>query len=615
MTMQPSIRIFHRNTYNQSWGTGELVTLYPSGLIPADATFVSVDEYDSIKIEFESNNMDDCLYIDHFSDDIEKVLRPGDSETVIRLNDTNNMPAPGHYSMRVEGPSGVWESLYLVEPRHLEWEYIHSMRKYLEDKVSGVTYDLIRRRSGMWGPEIGHGVVWFNMYRSIMEKFGNIRRHTELIIASPPEDVEKTYNLHSTSRNPDSKSIRWLQSRGLKRNAIIHQPSVFYEKRSVLTLDILENRWLLWFLRFLERQINDILMRFEMYQSSKNDEVLASSAVLQELQIELDSFSTLKYQNAFKNRNHGLNGRILEEKKKRDRLLHEASKFDANVLELKRMKGWLSRTIHDSWLSQVGEANGRTIPSLRLRKDQRFNALHRIYVQLKENLKRDMSAKKITYPHLGTAKLMEVYTVCLISDILQEQGWLWESGWVAGFNTEIPTFSELKSGDELRFHLANGYRLQLIYDGRVQRFASEEHIGFVATSQNDRPDVLLALYDSKSVFIKAMIIEVKHRNYVYLIHPQAKKESTDVNEQLKAYAHFTYIPPEKEIKRDAIDRVVCVYPKQDRGSAYEERYRKMIRLIQILPSDAEDKKAVGYELLSEQINEFINQNVQIVETM
>lgn len=86
----------------------------------------------------------------------------------------------------------------------------------------------------------------------------------------------------------------------------------------------------------------------------------------------------------------------------------------------------------------VGRQEHRRIkPPLRLHKDPRYSALYRIYLQLRDNSKRDKSTQKHTYPYLGTAKLMEVYTVCLFVDMLQEESWSWVSGWVAGFGGDL----------------------------------------------------------------------------------------------------------------------------------------------------------------------------------
>jgi hypothetical protein len=104
-----------------------------------------------------------------------------------------------------------------------------------------------------------------------------------------------------------------------------------------------------------------------------------------------------------------------------------------------------------------------------------------------------------------------------------------------------------------------------------------------------------------------------NRNYVYLVHPQAKDQSTDVNEQLKAYTSIFYHCTQRNtIIRDAVDRVICVYPRQDKGKPYEERYRKMIQLIQIEPAENKDEFPFGYDSLLEQIKTFFLNHAPIL---
>jgi hypothetical protein len=324
------------------------------------------------------------------------------------------------------------------------------------------------------------------------------------------------------------------------------------------------------------------------------------------LKEELDTNENMYYQTAFKKRNTDLRYQISEADKNVQRLSNELQKFKGNGQELNRMLAWLSKNIHLSWLAQVKQIQGGVAPVLRLRKDPRYSALYRVFMQLRDNLKQDKSTQKNTYPYLGTAKLMEVYTVCLVAELLQENGWEWKNGWVAGFGQELPTFCELHSGEKLTFE-RSGYQIELAYDKKIPKHANENHVGFEAIV-NDRPDIMLTLFNSNGVFVKSLVIEVKHRNHAYLIHPQAKDQSTDVIEQLKGYTRIYYhCPHTKRVVREAVDRVICIYPKQDRGKAYESKYGNFIHLVQIQPTSLADQTIYGLDILQDQINEFLEQ--------
>lgn len=604
MIMHPKIRIYHRNTYTHDWGAGEPVTLYPSGQIPLNAKFCTVNEYDGIKIAFEAGHSEDRLIFDHFTEDVEKIMSPGDVVSVIDPEDTKNMPPPAHYSLRVEGPSGVWETLYLIDSKHMDFSYIQSLRSYLEERVTGVTYDLLRRRSGKWTPEAGSAPYWFNIYRNIWEKLGTIRRQVELIVQAPLDNIQRQYQRQMSNIHSDRRSQRWQNRKGLSKNPTPGIPVQFYEKRTVLTVDTPENQWLAWFLRYLRRNLNDVGLRFVLWESAKQQEYQEAFRLKNELQEELAKNERLYYQVAFKKRNDDLRKQIKLQDGLLKRLDGEVIRFAGNKQEVHRMIAWISKTLNSTWLAEVKEIHGGLAPALRLRKDPRYSALFRIFMQLRDNLKRDNSTKKNTYPYLGTAKLMEVYSVCLVTEILQGNGWEWRSGWVAGFGKETPTFSELRSGTKLQF-ISGGYRLELFYDMKIPRHVGKSHFGFEA-SVNDAPDILMALFDVEGEFIKSMVIEVKHRNHAYLVHPQARDQATDVIEQLKSYTLIRYHRPSgKQIVREAVDRVVCIYPKQDRSQPFESVYGDIIHLVQIRPATPVDPEVFGLSVLRHQIMEFL----------
>ena len=121
-------------------------------------------------------------------------------------------------------------------------------------------------------------------------------------------------------------------------------------------------------------------------------------------------------------------------------------------------------------------------PPKGIRVDPRYAALFRIYRQLKDNVVRDSSIRKQAYPCVSTNELFEVYMVCILCELLQEEGWHWKNGWVGHFGTEMPTFTELRSGEEITFRHEEGYTMEIAYDKKISRNVEDGYFGFETLS-------------------------------------------------------------------------------------------------------------------------------------
>jgi hypothetical protein len=597
MSTHLEVRLYTGNEFSGFREDYKLVQLYRVGQMPEGQEFQTVDEYDGIMIEFLCDDPTAKLYVDHFIKDEEVELSSGAKEVLVPLKNSEINPSPAYYGIRVQCEDGLYETLYMVKGKHLDWSHIRSMRNFLESRVSGIAYDLLRKRSGMWDGENASGTEWFNTYKRLIKHASSLRHQLEKILEDPLESIQRVYTQTVTSKRPDRVSQRWLEKRGMTRS--LHEAAQFYESRITLSLDNRENAWLISFLYDVRRKVKDVLSRFMDADHLKENVLQGFKQRIEEQEREVNRLNSLSVAYTIKKQVQAAQERLNGMRKDYQKGKSELEAFQKSKLDLERIYAYLSRVLTESWISTLRRPVIPVSPSLRLQKDPRYGALLKIKRILAENARRESSSRKYVYPYRTTEKLLEVYIVCLLCQMLQDLNWNWNDGWIGGFDSEVPTFRELHSGEELIFH-KDGYQLTLTYEPKLDRIVQQDHTGFEGTDHNS-PDILLSIFDRKGQFLKAMVVEVKHRHYRYLIHPV---QTTDVMEQLKGYTHIRYHSGGRKIVREAIDRVLCVYPKQERGQPYEIQYGNMIRFIQIQPCPNSEDTPVGYNYLRDEIIDF-----------
>lgn len=602
MSTQTEVLLYSGNEFT-GFNKGIIVPLYKAGQIPKAPEFRSVAEYDGIMIEFLSDDPKARLFIDHFYKDEEVTLVPGDKEIIAPLRNSEINPSPAYYSIKVHCADGIFETFYLVEGKHLDWAHIRSMRDFLESRVNGLAYDLLRKRSGMWDGETDNNSEWFGTYKRLLKHASTLRHQLELILENPIESIEKVYLPTMTSRHPDRVSQRWLERRGMTRS--INEAVHHYESTISLSLNNKENIWLVSFLYDVRRKVKNVLSRFTDSDHLKEATLHELKQKIEKQEKELEQLTSLSIAHTFKKKVKVQQEYLLSLKKEQQKKASEFEAFKKGKQDLEKLYAYLCRVLTETWLSSIDRSVVLTRPTLKLQKDSRYGVLLKIKRILADDVRRESSNRKQVYPYQKTEKLLEVYVVCILCEIIQSLKWEWTDGWIGGFESEPPTFKELNSGQEIIFY-KNGYKMVMTYEPKLERIVSQKHDGFEATGHNF-PDILLAIYNESDEFAKAIIIEVKHRHYRYLIHPT---QSTDVMEQLKGYTHIVYYSDGGDkIIRDAIDRVICVYPKQERGKEQELYYGNMIRFFQIQPCSDASEAPFGYDYLYCEIEDFCRSNM------
>ncbi|WIV19783.1 DUF2357 domain-containing protein [Paenibacillus polygoni] len=605
MIMHPKVFIGRRFNH-ENWRDAELTLIKyeTESLFPS----VEINEYQAIRIRFESESTSDRLYVDRFDSDDILILEPGSEEELVQIRDIDHMPAPGHYMVRLETTQGTYHGMYTIRGSNFDEDRLFFLRNYLEQKVSGLSYDLVTRRFGAYIDEGQSSVHILNVYRHIQENYSKLKHALESIIESPSEHIMQQYNIRSVSKKPDIKSQRWLAMKGGRNNSNLDRPEHYYERHAVLTKNVPENQWLKWFLVFLKRNLKGLENGFRKRYELQINKIDQSKSRLQQVNDSLYRYdqTTVKYGNEkvvrqLRNERDGITRTLIQQK-------DEIAKTKNELHKILKMVSMFSRYLEDSWLSDIKYIPVFKKPPTFVLRDQRYSVMYRLYKEIHLQMKRNSSNRESTYPYNRSSKLMEVYSTCLVIDIFNDLGFEWETGWLADHSQER-FIGELLTGEKMTF-VKNGYRVDLVYDQELPRRLNEDEYGFIANIHN-RPDIRLDIYDKTGKLVKALVIEVKYRKYRYLWNTQFNRETDDFI-QISDYNRILYRCPIERNRTSKISKVIALYPKQLNGVAFEHKHDGSVTFIQIEPVDPTTKELpFGYEYLKAEISQFINQNMLI----
>ncbi|NHN34406.1 DUF2357 domain-containing protein [Paenibacillus agricola] len=603
MTLLPKVYLAEER--REGWFESEL-PLYAQGQI--DDNFKSINEYQSLQIRLESNDPTDTLWVQAFDSDSLTVIHPGEAYLLAKPGDSEDMLVPGDYPVVVHTNMGTYETLYRIKPKNMSWEQIFHLRSYLETKLTGLSKDLLRRKSGTYEDE--HHVVTHSLkiYQHVQKHFNRLKHHIEEILEDPQQQVVQVYDTRNYSKRPDAKSLRWLSKRGMANNSNPLELSHFYEKHSRLTVETPENRWVKHILRSTRKSLKKAIQTFQALQMDLNQ-------LLEKKQNEMLNFqqrlrllgSSLGYDDT---RNE-LNALISQRRKEIVQTNERLIKTDNSILELQKFIAYFSRfELHES-LSGISQRLQQKKPTARLLKDSRYAYLYRFYSGIENMETKEVFNKDTVFPYKRTSLLFEYYVVCLVIESLETYGFTWINGWLADEINPISMIGSLVPDTLLTFEKED-FMIELAYDTQILETGGQDTQSYFKANKKKSPDIRLALYSKEGHFLKSIIIEVKCRHVSYLWD---EIEENDVMWQLKDYLniwHYDLNKPQKhQLDRQAVSKVVTVYPKQPSAAPFFERNDYTLAFIQLEAVDpASEDEPFGFDHLNFFVHDFLNTSIK-----
>lgn len=605
MIMHPKAFLSIQKYQGAAWSQYKELNLYSKDQQKNEIEVVK--EYEGIKLRFESINPNDRMYIEKYDTEELVEIEPGDSLQIIKTGETESMLVPGDYLVLVRSSSGVFEALYRIEPKNMSWGELSNLKIYLEKKLLGLSFDLLKNRTGVFEDDQNQVPNALKIYQHFQKNFGKLRFNLEKIIDNPIVDVVQIYEETKISRKPDNKSQRWLSKKGASKNVSYHTPMYFKEKHTTLTKDNLENRWVKHIVRTTRVNLKQLQTMFRNSYSEQQSKIEKK----QNEQLEYEyRISRIINKMGFETKKRELNKLIQSGLKSIDQLIEGRRRIERNIFEINKYIAYLSRVEQGESLALVKKITEKK-PTLRLLQDSRYSGLYQFYRNI-ESLQKRESAKQVTFPYKKTSLLFEYYVLCLVIDILRENNYKWTNGWLADETDHTLLIGNLSSETSLIFEDESGeYYIELAYDTII--VDRDESISHFKANIKKAPDIRVSIYKNNNEFLNTLILDAKYRSHRYLWDD---KEENDVMKQLSDYLriwHWDINKPDRfRLNRSAVSKVIAVYPKQMGAESFFEKNDRTLAFVQIEPSDPESNiKPFGYNVLKQLIDEFLDNTIEV----
>jgi len=496
-------------------------------------------EYTSTKIKFVGNN-DERLWIEHTNELEGVLLSPNDSFQLIK-NDEGYVP--GSFIFKWYTNEKTFEGHFQVKAHSLDDDVIHGMYEALEERAYDVTRNkhalAILQGTDSKQDEHQHLLLLLTThYEELMRYLINIEHH-------PQEAITNEYHRTSKSIRPTPKSLRWQVTKGRTG----HQ---YFEPKKQVSYNTTENQYIKHILLVLLQRMDRIRQIFHEGTGQKRrlkQDLVVEIKELHMTRVSLGSgnnFTTLVYD---------LDNRLKFKNKALRQLRIEISQDENRHKPVYSLYAKISQLLNEPWLKSVSQKYRIELPK------QVFHLNH--YRSLALFYQRFMvqEEKLYRYPHHQTSLMFEYFSLFLVQEILESQGFK-----CFGFQNDLP-FNE-----RILFRHDSGEHLYLSYDRfigdltLVRRRKEEQLISVVGGSR--KPDILLELYDKEGNFKQVFIIEVKYRRLKNIYQGDV---NTDVINQLNTYSTFKYYRPDKPLSLDAdVRKIVVLYPEHESSHHFHE---------------------------------------------
>lgn len=575
-----------------------------------ELTGISFSEYDAVEIGLTSEDPNAVLKTEIYDTDEIISIKAGENKKISAGGETKGMLVPGEYFFSVQSKGKTYNGKYKITPKNLSWNALLNLREQIEQLVRGISYNLQENRLGVNvdGLKIDPSIL--DAYKYLTDNFDKLNTALHMIIKRQISDIKKEYKETSVIQQQDNKSLRWLTTKGLRKNQNIYDPDFILGKHSKLTKNTPENQWIKKILIVIKSILQDV--ENEFYNSA-----ILNTKSIKKLEKDRESRKKILSNNAYvygvdiqrrrlESDIKSINKEILEINNK---LMNTKTTLD----KINRLNGRITYYLNSTWLSDVSLNFKTNKVTKKLLNDQHYSIVYKIYKNINKYRKKDVDFNKFTFPYKKTSKLYEYYVVIITINLLRSQGYKWTEGWI-----HDSTMNDLPAGTVVRLEKSDHY-IDLIYDKKIRKYQCTDQESYYEANKHDTPDLLLSLHKKDNELIAALVIEIKCRGYRYMY---SNKLETDVMAQIIDYTKIEYVDAVRGSKglpmqvRGPVKQVIAVYPKQSQGESLEyikeELYYNDLVFVQFSPPEDNEKKPYGYENLKRLINTFLENQLSLL---
>ena len=488
---------------------------------------------------------------------------------------------PGYYRIKVVVEGISYYSWLKVKPKQITEEQWVSMREDIEESLHGLAQDLVRKNASLSvNSTIPIPIHILRKIYILKKNFSKWITALKSIETNPSMRIRKEYSLVPEGKEGaiDATSIRYRARHPESQNYI-------FNPTHTRNYNLLENQWVKKILRFIIREMNELLNYLEKHQEKVKREIGRERNFHDDMHVQIRS---------------------------KIKVLNELKDYERFV---GRIRGESQNILGTEWFEEVEDKHPAAVPHV-MHLDFRYRDLYQMYRVLKNeefNISLDTS---YDFYWKRTDLLYEIWGFLQLIEGLQHKtvGFEVVKGWIFDINPNSKSFQIpfLEPGSIVEFK-KNTVKLCLVYDESLP-FKKEETIlnrPIFTNGSHNRPDVRMDIYESDE-YIGTIMVDFKYRPLRFIWDSSRLQGSrqTDTMRQLISYRNnmnssFLYRQkfPGQWHRYRPVHEVWAVYPQHEDNTEPKnpmENYR--IRLMELTP--LVEKKAF-YTGIADAINKVI----------
>lgn len=471
----------------------------------------------------------------------------------------------GTYLLRVYYKGNSYTTSFFVKPLYLNDEQVHTIHRYLEEKVEGIVYDLIYSNKSLTKYQDEVLSNWYYDYaRYMMDHRESINYFLLSLERDPISHLKGAYEESRKQEKVNRKSIQWeYTSRGLSKNFGGNNKVFFYNRIKKEDYNHKINQWMK---TILSKWNGDIHVVIDVI-SKDYDTVKKKLAFLKE------KHKKLVYRSEYINTQREV-ARTEKVDLKAQKIIveKELKKYTETYLQqakwLEHLRAIHSRIVHllnNSFFSEVDRGNIKPLLT-----DNRYYQLNVIYEKSKLIQKDQGDKERYIKIYKPFWQIYEYYCLFIVLDGLRKAGFKLTNDLETNL---IESYHQNTVPSGSFFVLENSkVVIHCWYDKYHSDKFSAEKDGelFFTPQEKKRPDIKLDLYkkqaDGSLLFENCIIFDAKFRKFSNM---HSNDYATSTYQQLTNYNMFFYLG-ENRPTRPVVEKVICLYGSESKGDIKKE---------------------------------------------
>ncbi|OFD92215.1 hypothetical protein BWGOE13_29280 [Bacillus mycoides] len=560
---------------------------------------VSIKFFSDSPLSFDTSSkalIETCLTtVDYTKQDIREISLQNDEVSTWLYQGSMSPEFPwrmGYYVVEIHYEGNTYYTGFTVTPLHLKTKQIEKLHEFLEDKITGIIFDL-RFNSNLNSGETSERLnKWYIEYAErLIKKKKEIIYLLEMVRKKPKTTIQGINKVSLKPGKKNKKTLQWeLTTKGISKNQGKNKQ---YYNRSVKeeTLENIENKWLKNILLNWRTELNNVS---EILQ----EEIVAISKLIKEYRNELEllerhrisinktyDVSVLEIQGNQAKVNY-LNSKVRN-------LQHSRGHLENMHLNVSIIESRVNYTLSVDLFKNI--QRGYKKPILKLSSyyglDANYNALNQLFKQTYkgEEVKRKNFKK--------TWHLYEYFCLLSVVDCVRNVGYNLASD-LSRDTPEMYMWDDIPEGMQITFE--NDLSIIKIWYDKIIPSSVEEAISndevLFSLNKIKRPDIRLDIYikdksNKKLSYQSSIILDAKFRR---LSNIRKDSYTSKTEAQLQGYWNIFNC---QTMRPAQVEKVICLYANDEYKDVQIEK--NTISYIKFFPSLEEDFTVGEQELLNE----------------